>query len=84
MQRRCDSAPRNIPDLEAVPERALLGRCALVGSFVQDRQQPPLRQIEVTRTGLRVTANNRRILGRCDVPGRRQVRSGFLLTSWRW
>ena len=28
-------APRNMPDFEAVSERALIGRCALVGSFVQ-------------------------------------------------
>jgi hypothetical protein len=35
MQRRWASALRNMPDFAAVSNRALIGRCALVGSFVQ-------------------------------------------------
>jgi hypothetical protein len=40
MQRRALNAPRNMPDVAIVSHRALIGRCAFVGSFVQLGSKP--------------------------------------------
>ena len=74
VHRRALNVPRNRPDVAIVSDLALIGRCTLAGSFVQDGRSPPFQQIEVPLTRLGMAADHHCLLCRRDIPGRRHVR----------